>query len=412
MRPTRKPTLSEAAIPDRLPLRIVRGRAPEVICTAACLVSLVSMLMVPSYSTVPFHVVWVASSITYGLRMWSTRRVALVIAAVSATTAAALVWNVMTTDVHPEEITEVPMMAMIFGIMVWHTERRRRAMNETERLAALERVRRDEQREFARRASHELRTPLTIARGHVEVVYRELAGRHVDDLAVALEELDRIALITKQLLALSRAQDAPLQRAPIDPLEMLTSSVMRWARTNACTWHISCDAPWLSVDAERMRAALDALIENAIRYTPTGGRIDVSVTLTDSQVVITVADSGPGIESEMQATIFDAFTKGAPVPDRRYSGTGLGLAIVRAVAEAHDGTAHVANAPASGAVLTLRLPPTAVCSDDDLSERMLANVVIEGTRSADRRETVSRDRRAADRPIPGPRDRGLPSPRT
>ncbi|MDQ1725919.1 MAG: two-component system, OmpR family, sensor kinase [Frankiaceae bacterium] len=375
-----------------------------------CLASLATMLAVPSYSTVPFHVVWVASSITYGLRMWSIRRVTAVIATVSATTGAALTWNVTAADVHPEEITEVPMMALIFGVMVWHTERRRRAMRESERLHELERGRRAEQREFARRASHELRTPLSIARGHVEVVYHELNGRHGEDLAVALDELDRIALITKHLLALSRAQDAPLQRVPTDPLEMLTSSVTRWARTNTCNWHVSCDSPWLSVDAERMRAALDALIDNAIRFTPDGGRIEVSVALTDSHVVIEVTDSGPGIEPEQCAAVFDAFSKATPASDRRYRGTGLGLAIVRAVAESHGGTADAANKDGAGAVLSLRLPLTTVCSDEDAGGHMRANLVIEGSRSSDRRVGAGVDRRAADRPVPPPRERGSRSP--
>jgi signal transduction histidine kinase len=388
-----------------------RGRVPEVVCTTVCIASLASMLAMPSYSTVPFHVVWVASSVTYGLRMWTPRMVAAVLAAVSATTGAALIWNVLMTDVDPEEITEVPMMAMVFGVMVWHTERRRRAMRETERLAELERERRAEQREFARRASHELRTPLTIARGHVEVVCRELDGRHGEDLGVALDELDRIAVITKHLLALSRAQDAPLERVALDPLEMLTSAVARWARTNAYTWHVSCDSPWLSVDADRMRAALDALIDNAVRHTPPGGRIDVSATLTDTHVVLEVADSGPGIEPDLQPTIFEAFTKAAPTADRRYRGTGLGLAIVRAVAEAHGGTAHAANRGGAGAIMTMRLPLSAVCSADETGERMRANVVIEGSRSADRRAAAASDRRATDRPIPGPRERGLRSPR-
>ncbi|MCU1678028.1 MAG: two-component sensor histidine kinase [Frankiales bacterium] len=387
------------------PLRqSLRARVPELVCAVTCIASVVLMFAEPEYSTIPFHVVWIASSVTYGLRMWSLRVVGAVIALACVTTGDALLWAVTYQEVHPEELAEMPMMAIVFGVLVWHTERRRRAMAEVERLADTEHVLREEQREFVRRASHELRTPLAIARGHVEVVRREIDGEPEDDLGVALDELDRIALITKNLLALSRAQDTPsLRREATDPVELVTSAVSRWGRTNGRTWSVACDCPWLNVDVERMRAALDALIDNAIRYTPSGGRIDVSVRLEDATVTISVADSGPGIDPELLATVFDTFTKSSPSPDRRYKGTGLGLAIVRAAAEVHGGEATAVNGASGGAILAMSFPLAAVAVEE-LDERIHANVVIEGSTSADRRSAPEVDRRA-DGGVPAPRRR-------
>jgi signal transduction histidine kinase len=110
------------------------------------------------------------------------------------------------------------------------------------------------------------------------------------------------------------------------------------------------------VDPDRIRQALRNLIENAIRHTPQGGRVDVSVETVDGMYRVAVADTGPGFPTGFIGRAFDPFVRMDLGRSRRDGGTGLGLAIVKAITEAHGGSVAAENRPTGGAIVSLSLP--------------------------------------------------------
>ncbi len=132
------------------------------------------------------------------------------------------------------------------------------------------------------------------------------------------------------------------------------------ARANAASIGIEVAAPAGLIvpgDADRLRQALAALADNALRHAPAGGRIRLEARATaDGSVAITVVDSGPGIDPVDLPHVFDRFFQADPARDRATGGSGLGLAIVRAIVEAHGGHVRAANEPGGGARFELSLP--------------------------------------------------------
>ena len=128
------------------------------------------MLAVPEWQTVPFHFIWVSLTVLYGYRLWAPRPTAALLAAVGVATAAAVVATGDLSTQRLNELAEVPLMAAMFMVMVWHARRRHEALRQVERSA-------EREREFVRDASHELRTPITVARGHAELIRCGESGR-------------------------------------------------------------------------------------------------------------------------------------------------------------------------------------------------------------------------------------------
>jgi signal transduction histidine kinase len=131
---------------------------------------------------------------------------------------------------------------------------------------------------------------------------------------------------------------------------------MRWSEVAPRAWNLgSLVAGKLTVDPEGLRAALDALLENAVKYTESGDAIELSSRASGRDIVIEVADGGEGVPREALAQIFDRFARADAARTRAKGGVGLGLAIVDAIAKAHGGRCTVRNAE-SGATFALRLP--------------------------------------------------------
>ena len=229
----------------------------------------------------------------------------------------------------------------------------------------------DSLQRFTADASHELRQPLTLIRNEVEVALRSQRGgteyRRV--LHAVGQEAEHLARITDQLLLLARADAGVLVPAheAVDVADLLHETWARWSsRAQAAGIEIVLGAPAygsLGADPGLIRRILDNLLDNALRYTPGGGRVRVSASAEATTWAIEVADSGPGVEPDFTTHLFTRFGR----PDRARTaeggGAGLGLALSRALARAHGGELELLN-PGPGAIFRLTLPtaPAALSS--------------------------------------------------
>jgi len=179
---------------------------------------------------------------------------------------------------------------------------------------------------------------VTIARGHLEVL-RRTNGKPAPEIHVALDELGRIEQILERLLLLAKA-DQPdfvvLEKVDIEPF--VEDVFMRWSEVAPRAWRLGRLAPGrLSADPDGLRCALDALLENAVKYTEAGDLIEVRSRATDRGVLIEIEDGGCGISEDALAHIWDRFARADAARTRAHGGVGLGLAIVDAISKAHGG---------------------------------------------------------------------------
>jgi two-component system OmpR family sensor kinase len=220
------------------------------------------------------------------------------------------------------------------------------------------------QRAFAADASHELRTPFAVLTGELELANRP--GRSKEELAAAVatagEEAARLARITDDLLLLARGDEDKLvvQPEPTDVGELLARSAER-ASGRAGRAGVTCrvEAPTglvATVDAGRLRQAVDNLVDNALRFAPRGTEIELAAGMAGSTLVIEVRDRGPGFPPDFLPHAFERFRRPDRGRARSEGGAGLGLAIVRAIALAHGGRVAAGNRPGRGAAVRLELP--------------------------------------------------------
>jgi signal transduction histidine kinase len=296
--------------------------------------NLAAMPFSGEWATIPFHFVWVSATLLYGFRVWNLKLTASMLAVIASTTSAMLLVMSRSGEVPLAEGSEVPLMSGMFLAMVWHARRRQAALEEVHRAA-------DRERDFVRDASHQLRTPITIARGHAELLRAGRAGgESVADADVVLDELARLARISDRLLLLAAAEHPHfLHRAPVDFEALFVGTARRWRASARRSWTIDAFAEgWVSADAERLAYAIDALIENAVKFTEDGDAITVCGGSDGDTAVIEVRDTGPGIPPEHVDRIFERFAR---ADGGSRGGTGLGLSIVKAIVEAHGGSVHL-----------------------------------------------------------------------
>ena len=222
----------------------------------------------------------------------------------------------------------------------------------------------ERERRFVDDASHELRTPLANLKAELDLALRR--SRTADELERALrsaaEETDRLARLADDLLVLARSDRGrlPIRREPVDVARMVGGTVDTFAaRASERGVGIDVRVPEeLSADVDelRVRQALGNLLDNGLRYVPSGGRMRVAAERHDGSLRLEVRDTGPGFPPEFLPLAFEAFARPDVSRSRPGGGTGLGLAIVAAVAEAHGGTAVADNLPGGGAVVVLSIP--------------------------------------------------------
>ena len=216
-------------------------------------------------------------------------------------------------------------------------------------------------RRFAADAAHELRTPLAALKGSIEVALRAErtpeAYRHV--LTSNLEEAHRLIRLAEDLLLLSRAT-AGLEgpRAPVDLESILLEALdlgVRLGQEAGVTVRVKeLTAVTIRGEEVALRRAVINLVENAVKYTPRGGAVDLSLTRSDGAAFITVADTGIGLDPVDAERIFEPFVRLDAARARETGGTGLGLAITRSIITAHGGTISVQSVPGSGSRFVIK----------------------------------------------------------
>ena len=218
------------------------------------------------------------------------------------------------------------------------------------------------QRRFMADASHELRTPISILRTAADVTLSRPVRdeeEYREALSAVSQQASRLTRLVDDMLVLARADGGgyPVVVAPVN-LTTLVSECVRELRPpaddNGITVRTSLEAVTLQGDDTLLRRMFSNLFGNALKYTPRGGSIDVSLTKADGEVVLRVADTGPGIPAEDRERVFERFVRLDPA--RGAGGAGLGLAIARWVAEAHSGRLQVVSGGSGGSVFAVSFP--------------------------------------------------------
>jgi len=229
----------------------------------------------------------------------------------------------------------------------------------TEREAAMQK-----QREFVADASHELRTPLTSVLANLELLQASLrSGGQAEDREIvdsALRSSRRMGRLVADLLLLARADAGRLQaHRHVDLAEIAGDAAAEAAPLMGERELILDNDRPLRVEGSRdeLHRMVLNLLDNAIRHTPPGSCVELTLRENNSDAVVEVADDGPGIPASMRDQVFNRFVRGTgPADTARGTGTGLGLAIVSAVAESHGGSVEATESKSGGALFVARIP--------------------------------------------------------
>jgi signal transduction histidine kinase len=204
--------------------------------------------------------------------------------------------------------------------------------------------------------AHELGNSLNVVRGYTAVALRELPAEHPNrpDLEAIKREVGRAAALIERFLVFARARAVHPQVQPIEPVLREAVEVVGPAAAEAgvqAVVRVDPDVPEVRADAEMLRQAFLNLCVNAVQaMQPSGGRLSVYLRRDGRGVLVDFADTGPGMDAEVRAHVFEPFYT------TKANGTGLGLAIVRQAAEAHGGSVEVESRPGAGATFRIRLP--------------------------------------------------------
>jgi two-component system OmpR family sensor kinase len=220
----------------------------------------------------------------------------------------------------------------------------------------------DTQRRFAADAAHELRTPLTALTLQIQIARR---AESLEERAVALDRLEqgvkRATRLVQQLLTMARLDPDAARPATAIDLASVAASVVEEKRPLAEQRGLSLSLASVPVtlygQEEALRILVANLVDNALRYTPPGGTVEVRVAPDGDHARVEVADSGPGIPEEERERVFDRFYRGRQAPG---GGSGLGLAIVRQIVTLHGGSIALDQSPSGGLLVSARFPVKAL----------------------------------------------------
>lgn len=252
----------------------------------------------------------------------------------------------------PDPRTEVGRLGRALNRMLEHIEQAFDARRASE----------EKMRRFLGDASHELRTPLTSIRGYAEL-FRRGAAERPDDLRLSMrrieEEASRMGILVDELLLLAHTdQNRQMLLTAVD-LASLVTDAGEDAKARDPQRPIDVEAPGHVVvqgDADRLRQALTNVVTNALVHTPAETPVALRLSTEDNAAVISVEDSGPGLDVETREHAFERFWRRDNSRSRGTGGSGLGLAIADAIVRNHDGVITIENRPEGGARFTIRLP--------------------------------------------------------
>jgi signal transduction histidine kinase len=211
--------------------------------------------------------------------------------------------------------------------------------------------------------AHELRNPLAIQRAHLEALQDGIYPLTQENLMLISEQNRQLTRLVDDLrtLALVDAGELSLNKRRVDLVEICTETATRFQpQATAKSIHLTavCGSHLLvmQADKERLQQVIDNLMQNALRYTPVRGWIEIAIQRQGKTAIIAIHNNGPAISVETLEHLFERFYRGDKARDRASGGTGLGLAIARKLAEAHGGTLIGENHPAGGVVFKLVVP--------------------------------------------------------
>jgi len=214
--------------------------------------------------------------------------------------------------------------------------------------------------------AHELRTPITVIQGNLQAILDDVYELDKTEIAQLYDQTRQLSRLVDDLreLAQAEAKQLPLEKTKVDMaslLEDVTSiyAPMAEAAGVALKLEVSEGLPLIQGDCPRLTQCLQNLLNNAIRFTPKGGKVYMTLSRDDQYLNLKISDTGSGIAPEHLPHVFDRFYRSDPTRTRETGGTGLGLAITRAIIEAHGGTiqAH-SDGEGLGSVFTIHLPVT------------------------------------------------------
>jgi heavy metal sensor kinase len=221
-----------------------------------------------------------------------------------------------------------------------------------------------EVRRFTADASHELRTPLAVLRTEAELALARSDERTEQQqlLGSILEECERLTKLTDQLLTLSR-EDAGVAKATREPVDLaalvrdVADTLSPLAEAGQIRMEVRAEHPAIvRGDAARLRRVFVNLLDNALKYTPHGGAVNVALSVANGCAAVDVRDTGAGIPPEHLPHVFERFYRVDKARAREQGGTGLGLSIARSIVMAHGGRIELASTPRAGTVCTVTLP--------------------------------------------------------
>ena len=263
-------------------------------------------------------------------------------------------------DAYEQRLDEIGRLARAFRLMVT------RLREQTQRVKRMDSTR----REWIANVSHDLRTPLTSLIGHIETV--QLRGDRLSEaerarfLDVALKNAQHLDRLSSSLFDLARldSDDLPLEKSSAHLGELLDDVATRFvhaaeARGISVNAEYAAGLPLVVVDTALVERAVVNLIDNALRYTPTGGAITLLAAALEQAVVLRVSDSGSGIAPEAIEHVFERFYQASSHREGR-GHAGLGLALVHRIAELHGGSVTAANRAGGGAEFVMRFPITTI----------------------------------------------------
>jgi two-component system phosphate regulon sensor histidine kinase PhoR len=235
-------------------------------------------------------------------------------------------------------------------------------VRDVSRLRKLEEMR----REFVANVSHELRTPLSIFQGHLELLLdqEEYPPEQVrETMRIMRKHSQRLNALVEDLLTLTRLESRrdPLKREPLQLDDFLRDALAEWqpkvaGKQIVLSGEVAPETAPLLADSFRLRQVLDNLLDNALKYTPPGGTIQVRARPDESRTQLRVEDSGAGIPPADLPHIFERFYRADKARSRELGGTGLGLSIVKHIVQAHGGTVAAESTYGKGTAIVLSFP--------------------------------------------------------